>query len=235
MAFSLKKFISFFLEPFTFGFLLFLLAFIFLLFNSYKKAKVTLFVGIVYLFLISSSLLSNLLMSPLENKYKNQENMDISKIEYILLLGGDFNARFDEVIRLSKELTDAKIITSGYEGSGIIPEAIEAKDRLISYGIDENRIIMQEKPKDTIEEAISIKKLLNDKPFILVTSASHMPRAMEVFENQGLNPIAIPTAFTVKEKKSNSYLSLNELKKVSMAMHEYFGLTWLKIKTFFNK
>jgi len=235
LAFSLKKFISFFLEPFTFGFLILLLAFIFLFFNSYKKAKIFLFIGLAYFFLVSSSIFSNLLMSPLENKYKNQENIDISKVEYVLLLGGDFDARFDEVIKLSKELKDAKIITSGYEGSGIIPEAINARDRLISYGIADNRIIIQEKPKDTIEEAISIKRLLKDKPFILVTSASHMPRAMEIFKQQGLHPIAIPTAFTVKEKSSNSYLSIGNIKKVSMATHEYLGLVWFKIKTILNK
>lgn len=235
MAFSLKKFISFFLEPFTLGFFILIIAFIFLFLNSYKKAKIFLFLGIVYFFLISSSIFSNLLMSPLENEYKNQENLNITKIEYILLLGGDFDRRFDEVIKLSKKLEKAKIITSGYEGSGTIPEAIEAKDRLISYGIDKNRIIMQKKPKDTIEEAIGTKKLLGTKPFILVTSASHMPRAMEIFKQQGLNPIAMPTAFTVKEKKSNSYLSIGNIKKVSMAMHEYLGLSWLKIKTFLNK
>ncbi|WP_419764127.1 MAG: YdcF family protein [Arcobacter sp.] len=235
MAFSLKKFISFFLEPFTFGFLILLLAFIFLFFNSYKKAKVFLFIGLMYFFLVSSSIFSNLLMSPLENKYKNQEDIDISKIEYILLLGGDFKARFDEVVKLSKEIQDAKIITSGYEGSRIIPEAIEARDRLISYGITNNRIIIQEKPKDTIEEAISIKKLLKDKPFILVTSASHMPRAMEIFKQQGLNPIAMPTAFTIKENRPNSYLSIGNIKKVHMAVHEYLGLIWFKIKTTLNK
>ncbi len=235
MAFSLKKFISFFLEPFTFGFLILLMAFLFLFFNSYKKAKIFLSIAIIYFFVVSSSIFSNLIMSPLEETYKNQENVDISNVEYILLLGGDFEKRFDEVIRLSKKLKNAKIITSGYEGSGVIPEAIKAKERLISYGIQKNRIIMQEKPKDTIEEAMSIKKLLNDEPFILVTSASHMPRAMKIFHSQGLKPIAIPTAFTVKENKPNSYLSVGEIKKTAMAMHEYLGMTWLKIKTILNK
>ena len=235
MAFSLKKFISIFLDPFVFGFLLLVLSLLFLLFNRYKKAKVTLFISLVYLFLISSSLVSNFLMSPLENKYKNQENIDISKVEYILLLGGDFDARFDKVIKLSKKLQNAKIITSGYEGGGTIPEAIEARTRLISYGIKENRIIMQEKPKDTIEEAISIKKLINDKPFILVTSASHMPRAMKIFKKYGLNPIPIATAFKVKENRPNNFLSISEIKKVHMSTHEYFGLLWLEIKDLLNK
>lgn len=235
MAFSLKKFISFFLEPFTIGFFILLIALIFLVFNSYKKAKIFLFIGIVYFFLISSSIFSNLLMLPLENQYKNQENLDISKIEYILLLGGDFEGRAYKVIKLSQKLKDAKIITSGFPGGRIISDALYAKQELISFGIDENRIVMQEKPKDTIEEAIAIKKLLGTEPFILVTSASHMPRAMKVFHAQGLTPIAIPTAFTTGEESSNNYLNVYDLRKVHIAMHEYLGLAWLKIKTFLNK
>ena len=234
MLFSLKKFISFFLEPFTFGFLVLFLAFIFLLFNNYKKAKSTLFVGLIFLFLISNSVVSNFLMSPLENQYRNQKNIDISKVEYILLLGGDFEARAYEVLKLSLKLKDAKIITSGYAGKKLISDALYAKNELISLGINENRIIMQDKPKDTIEEAISIKKLINDKPFILVTSAYHMPRAIKIFKKQGLNPIAMPTNFMVKKQKSNSYLSINDLKKVTIAIHEYIGLAWLKIKEIFN-
>jgi uncharacterized SAM-binding protein YcdF (DUF218 family) len=230
----LKKFISFFLEPFTFGFLVLLLAFIFLLFNNYKKAKSILFVGLIFIFLISNSLFSNFLISPLENQYKNQKNVDISKVEYILLLGGDFESRAYEVIKLSLKLKDAKIITSGYAGKIMISDALYAKKELISLGIKENRIMMQEKPKDTIEEAKSIKKLLNNKPFILVTSAYHMPRAMKIFQMQGLNPIAVPTDFTVKEQTSNSYLSVNDLRKVSIAIHEYIGLAWLKIKDILN-
>ncbi|MGB5919460.1 YdcF family protein [Arcobacter sp.] len=234
MLFSLKKFISFFLEPFTFGFLILLLAFIFLLFNNYKKAKSILFVGLIFIFLISNSLFSNFLISPLENQYKKQKNVDISKVEYILLLGGDFESRTYEVIKLSLKLKDAKIITSGYAGKMMISDALYAKNELISLGINENRIIMQEKPKDTIEEAKSIKKLLNNKPFILVTSAYHMPRAMKIFQMQGLNPIAVPTDFTVKEQKSNSYLNVKDLRKVSIAIHEYIGLAWLKVKDILN-
>ena len=234
MLFSLKKFVSFFLEPFTFGFLVLFLAFIFLLFNNYKKAKSTLFVGLIFLFLISNSLFSNFLISPLENQYKDQKNIDISKVEYILLLGGDFESRAYEVLKLSLKLKDAKIITSGYAGKKLISDALYAKNELISLGVNENRIIMQDKPKDTIEEAISIKKLINDKPFILVTNAYHMPRAIKIFKKQGLNPITMPTNFMVKKQKSNSYLSINDLKKVTIAIHEYIGLAWLKIKEIFN-
>ncbi len=230
MLFSLKKFVSFFLEPFTFGFLVLLLAFIFLLFNNYKKAKVSLFLGLAFIFLISNSVFSNFLISPLENQYKDQKNIDISKVGYILLLGGDFESRAYEVLKLSLKLKDAKIITSGYAGKKLISDALYAKNELISLGINENRIIMQDKPKDTIEEAISIKKLINNKPFILVTSAYHMPRAMKIFKMQGLNPIAMPTNFMAKKQKSNSYLSIKDLKKVSIAIHEYIGLAWLKIK-----
>lgn len=33
-------------------------------------------------------------------------------------------------------------------------------------------------PKDTEEEAAAVKQAIGDAPFLLVTSASHLPRAM---------------------------------------------------------
>lgn len=234
MSFSLKKILSFFLEPFTFAFLLAFLAFIFLLINSFKKAKISLFLSLLIFFLSSSSLVSNSLINPLEQKYQKKDESINKDIKYLLLLGGDFKSRAYEVLKLYKKYDNLKVITSGYEGNRKISSALFAKNELISLGIDEKDILIQEEPKDTIEEAIQIKKIVKDEPFFLVTSASHMPRAIMIFESYNLKPIAISTAFEVEELISKEYLDLNELRKTHLAIHEYLGIIWLKIKSFVN-
>ncbi len=47
-------------------------------------------------------------------------------------------------------------------------------------------------PKDTEEEAAAVKQAIGDAPFLLVTSASHLPRAMIFFQQEGLNPLPAP-------------------------------------------
>jgi uncharacterized SAM-binding protein YcdF (DUF218 family) len=83
-------------------------------------------------------------------------------------------------------------------------------------------------PKDTKEEAQAAKKLLKEKPFILVTSASHMKRAMDIFNKEGLHPVAAPTYHTASKKDFNamdvfSYYSFTKSRAV---FHETLGLLW---------
>ncbi len=231
MDFILKKFISFFLEPYSLIFVLLLLGFIFLVFNSFKKAKFFIFLSLVCSFLFSYSGFSNMLINKLESKYeKIEKTNNIKDIKYVLLLGGDFEARAYEVLKLYQTIDSLKIVTSGYKGHLSKTQALEAKERLIKLGVSSDDIIMQEEPRDTIEEARSIKNIVKGEDFILVTSASHMPRSMKIFKSEGLNPIPAPTGFTVKELDSKKFLSVRELEKTNMALHEYIGIMWLNLK-----
>lgn len=45
--------------------------------------------------------------------------------------------------------------------------------------------IITDLPKDTEEEAAAVKQAIGDAPFLLVTSASHLPRAMIFFSRKG--------------------------------------------------
>ena len=49
-----------------------------------------------------------------------------------------------------------------------------------------------DEPKDTEEEAAAVAKAIGQQPFLLVSSASHLPRAVIFFRNAGLQPIPAP-------------------------------------------
>ena len=61
---------------------LLLLSFLYLMFNSYKKAKVFLFLGICWFFLFSFQPFANALLKPLENTY--EALLETPKVEYVL-------------------------------------------------------------------------------------------------------------------------------------------------------
>ena len=202
--------------------------------QSYGKAKFYLTLGFLWSVLIAYSPVSNALLQPLESSYAK---IDITKqkASYILLLGGDFQARAYEAIRLHYLINDSKIITSGYPGLGKTkPEAEINAHKLMELGIKKEDILTQSEPKDTQEEAIMIKQMLGQSPFILVTSAYHMPRAMEIFKNEGLSPIPAPTNFLVKECSLLSMPNGSALHHTEIAQHEYFGILWYRLKTFFK-
>ena len=69
----------------------------------------------------------------------------------------------------------------------------------MQLGIPKDRIITFPLAKDTIEEAQYLKWDVGTYPFRLVTSATHMPRSMAIFQGQGLTPEAAPTDFITRQ------------------------------------
>lgn len=229
MGFALKKFLSAVLMPLTFGLIIGLIGLWFLYRNSYKKAKIFLSISFAWIMLFSYSPFSGALLSSLEHRYEKVTSID-KNIKYVLLLGGDFEGRAYEVLELYHKNPELTIITSGYEGNRPIAEAVINRQKLISAGIPKEKIFIQPEPKDTKEEAASIKKFLGDKPFYLVTAAYHMPRAMALFKKEGANAVPAPTNFLIEHTKYLSLTSGKNIKNSETAWHEYLGLLWSKLR-----
>ncbi len=242
MLFTLKKIVSLFLMPISIGLIGFFIGLFYLFNEKYKKAKLFLTLSFLWLVLIGYSPFSNFLIQPLEKQYKSY--LDINKnIKYVLILGSGHVsneqmpensqlsktalARLNEGIRIFKQLDDAKLILSGYEVSDEVPHASVLKSVAISLGVSEESILTQEKAKDTQEEALYVKQIVGDDKFILVTSASHMPRAIKIFKSESLKPIAAPTDFLSKEDGDYGRVpSAKEILKTEKAMHEHIGSLW---------
>ena len=243
--FLFKKIVSAFLLPIPIGLFLLLLSFLYLMFNSYKKAKVFLFLGICWFFLFSFQPFSNALLKPLENTY--EALLETPKVEYVLVLGSEHRSdddlsitsqvkgiainRLVEGIRHYKNLENAKLIVSGYGGFDKNSHAYMQEKLAISLGVNPADIIRLDTPKDTQEEAVETKKIIADNKVILVTSAFHMKRAAMLFEKEGLNIIPSPTNhLSYKATSLSSYIEASNIRKSEMAIHEYLGLTysWLR-------
>lgn len=239
--FTLKKIISAFLLPIPIGIFLLFMAFIYLMFNSYKKAKIFLFLGLSWFVLLSFQPISNAILAPLENSHKAL--IETPKVNYILVLGSGHKSdenlsitsqikmvainRLVEGIRHYKNLENAKLIVSGYSFSDKNSHAFMQEKLAISLGVNPNDIIRLDSPRDTKEEAIEAKKIVGNNELILVTSASHMKRSVLLFEKEGLNVIASPTNhLAYKDDSYSAYFSAKNIRKVEMAIHEYLGLLY---------
>jgi len=230
MDFALKKLLSSFLMPLSIGLILFVVGLIFLYVSKYKRAKFFLTLSFLWITMVSYSPFSNAILAPLESQHVKLEQQN--PVKYILLLGGDFKGRSHEAIKLYHQIPNAKIITSGYPANEKISEALSSAKKLMELGIPKEDIIMQEEPKDTKEEAVNIKNILGQEPFILVTAAYHMPRALSLFRKHGLNPIVAPTNFLVERNMFDLIPNGKNLRKSEIAFHEYLGKWWNQIKEY---
>jgi tetratricopeptide (TPR) repeat protein len=88
-------------------------------------------------------------------------------------------------LAVAKQYPNSKIIVTGGVPKQGITEAEAMSNWLISQGIDKERIILENKSTDTVENALFTTAILEKegiKDVTLVTSASHMRRALTVFK-----------------------------------------------------
>ena len=85
------------------------------------------------------------------------------------------------------------------------PEGFILKNKAISLGVPQTKILVTENVKNTYEESIAVTKLIpNNSSIILVTSAFHMHRSKYLFEKQGFEVTPFPVDF----KSSNTNISI---------------------------
>lgn len=190
-------------------------------FNRKKHRRLyqwNLVIGIGVVLLCSTSYLPKKLIHSIERTYSPLVlgKLDKSENYYIHVLGSgtsldeklpasmNLNAttlmRLFEGIRIHNYLDNAVLVTSASAGTGRKSQAQVAKEAAISVGIDEDHIEILDTPTTTVEEAIAFKnKFGASKKILLVTSALHMPRAIEIFKDQGLDVIPAPTEYMYKE------------------------------------
>jgi uncharacterized SAM-binding protein YcdF (DUF218 family) len=135
--------------------------------------------------------------------------------------------RLMEAQRIQRQIPGARILISG---SSRVTNVM--KDVLVSLGMNEANILIDNNALNTSQSAENIKGLAGDEEVILVTSAGHMPRSMMAFRKAGVEPIPAPTDYlTFKHYMAISYLpSPLHMRNSDLAVHEYIGILWYKIK-----
>lgn len=127
------------------------------------------------------------------------------------------------LFRLAPE--DATVIVSG---TGPVPQIL--RDMLTASGIPADRVQIDESPS-TLESARHLSRVLGGAPFLLVTSAGHMPRAIRVFQKAGTDPHPAPTHYLTRRNwlavrflPSPIHLAYSDL-----AVSEYTALFWYRL------
>jgi uncharacterized SAM-binding protein YcdF (DUF218 family) len=143
-------------------------------------------------------------------------------------------ARLVEGIRIYKELQDCKLLLSG--GAVYDPKSnaeIMAEVALL-LGAQKDDLLLDTDSKDTKDQARIIHQLLGDDEFILVTSASHMPRSIALFRKKGMKPVPAPADHLVRKYQEISpavfFPRAAELKKMERVFYEYLGILWAKLR-----
>ena len=124
--------------------------------------------------------------------------------------------------------------------SGISSPASEMADLMIGLlGIPEDALLIQDRSLNTYEEAVEDAKLLKErglKRILLVSSATHMRRAVPLFEKQGLEVIPAPVDYSFSDQEWDNLLrfdaataasffipTIGNMSALQNALKEYLG------------
>lgn len=114
--------------------------------------------------------------------------------------------RFIQALELYKTGHIKKIIVAAGDGTvfnrGDFREGDFVQQELIKMGVPAADIAVDRESRNTAENAANAKKIIDSlylpAPFLLVTSALHLPRAQRTFVKAGVDVQPYPAAFMVK-------------------------------------
>lgn len=178
-------------------------------------------VGLAMLVLAGLLPVGNALVLPLEQRFASVPQPSAGDdVAGIILLGGfedgwvsggrpglavnEAAERLTEGLRLARRLPAARIVFTGGATSLLVlqPDAAGPVGRFLAeMGIAPERIVLESRSRNTHENALLTRDLVQPepgRPWVLVTSAYHMPRAVGVFRKAGFEVIAYPVDFRTR-------------------------------------
>ena len=203
--------LSFFLSPFNWIMILLILSF---LLNS-KKHKKSFRIAALIIFILFSN---EWLLSGFTKKWQLAP-VEITQLNHYscgIILGGfgspdaagngyfnETSDRFIQAEKLYKLGLIQHILISGGNGKNDdanFREGKWARNEFISMGIPDSAIIVEDRSNDTYDNAVYAKHILDSmqftSPYLLISSAFHLPRASLIFRNAGLNTESFPCNYT---------------------------------------
>jgi len=191
--------------------------------------------------------MGNWLMLSLENRFPVVHDLP-SRVDGIISLGGVVNPwvtkargqlaiggsveRLTEFAALARRYPQAKLIFTGGSGS-LFDQKVKEADVLAPFldvlGLDAGRVILENKSRNTYENALFTHALANPQPdetWILITTAWHMPRAYGSFRKAGWQVIPYPVDFNFKgDEQFDLLFNLRSgLSRLAGGLHEWLGL-----------
>jgi len=233
-----------------------------LILRNPRRQKILLGLAFCVLFLGGNRWVALGLAQSLEWRYLPPR--EIPQADVIIILGGgEHGQSYPRPIPEIGEAGDRLIYAAWLYRQGAAPmvlftggaiEWLSADDRLWEgldtllglMGVPADALLLETQSRNTYENALECKAILDEKGLrraILVTSAVHMPRAVAIFRQQGMDVIPAPVDYSVtqaewiqfREASLSSHIlflmpSSESLEITSRVLKEYLGILVYKLR-----
>lgn len=129
--------------------------------------------------------------------------------------------------------------------SAALSESADMVEILRTLGVPSSAILQDPTSLNTYQNAVNVRQIMKQRGIrriLLVTSAMHMPRSLQIFRRQGIEAIPAPTDFLLAQQEieeqntslQGTLLSLlpdaDRLEKTTRALKEYIGMLVYRLR-----
>jgi len=252
--FILSKMVQFCIEPLNWAIIFIFFGLLFLSLRKPHLCKRFLVFALLDLLIIGWLPTSEVFLRSLENAIPKMDIAKLSENEIggIIILGGAIEGgeialdrgeisiyssaeRVTKAFELIRKYPDIPFIFTGFSGR-ITPRGVSEADafkQLIQeQGLAGRDGYYENQSRNTYENVILIKPMIAEiekgrpaKPWLLVTSASHMYRSVQIFQKQGLNVIPVPVDYqTANSVQWTAFDLVDGAQNWNKLAHEIIGL-----------
>jgi uncharacterized SAM-binding protein YcdF (DUF218 family) len=249
MFFVLSKVLGFFALPSNVIAVAGLLGVVLMATRLRRLGRIMAAASLVLLAVVGILPLGNLLLLPLEERFPPWDPSRGAP-DGIIVLGGSIDPevsaihgtaalnesaeRLTEAVALTRKYPAARLVFSGGDANLLFRHGAEADFALAlleDLGVPRERVLLEDRSRNTVENAIFTKALVKPKPderWLLVTSAYHMPRAIGAFRAAAFPVEAYPVDWRTRGAAGATALTFisvaDGLKRTDTALREWIGL-----------
>lgn len=257
MFFTLAKVFWFLAQPLGLTLVLMVICVVALIVGWLRLGLVSAVLATTVLFVSGWTSAGVMAIAPLEDIF-HQPDPPPDDVAGIIVLGGFFegavnlgrggyelNSAGDRIVEaavLAGRYPLARVVVTGGGGSLVAngePDGVTAPRLLEALGVERTRIVLEDKSRDTYENAVLTQALVKPQEqdtWLLVTSAFHMPRSVMLFRKAGFNVLPWPTDYRSTGQEGPGFARdnvIDTMETTGVAVREWIGLVayWLTGRT----
>lgn len=255
MEIFLSKLVSLFIYPVGLLTFVLLAAAVLLISGRIRAGRLLVIGAVLFVFAAGNSWTAHTLVRSLEDDYRAEPLEDIPGADVIVVLGGGVDLphpprthphlgtgsdRLLHALQLYRAGKAPHILLTGgnvFPQPGLESESYYARELLALWGVPASVMVLETRSRNTIQNAEYSARLLEQRGWnnvLLITSATHMHRAVLAFRHAGIDVIPAPTDFLavdVNRPEALSWIpSAGALSGTTRALHEYLGRLWYRLR-----
>ena len=184
--------------------------------------------GLILSLMISSPLIAHTLLGSLEAWHSQPPLANGERYEAIVVLGGGVlePGTLRPMVDLSSHSKNRTMCGVDLYQQGYAPKLVftggtehafrdapknapEMKRWAERLGVSTEAMVVEDQSRTTYENATEARRLLGPVSILLVTSASHLPRAAAIFTKQGFQVTPVPCDFSIQNRPRDSLEELD--------------------------